>query len=371
MRIVVAPDSFKGSLSASAVADAVLEGLTSAMPKVEVITCPMADGGEGTADILINLGGTRVAAATVDIYGRPLTGYWVRYGSIALVEAAVASGFILPEHRIRDGIRTSSEGTGRLIRHALEDPAVNTVFVALGGSGSTDGGMGLAAALGAEFRDGQGRLLEPSGAMLGKVRAVRLPQLAKPVVGLYDVDSALIGPLGAVRMFGPQKGVPVEALDDMDQAMEQFSRVVCREGQTDWAERPGAGAAGGMGFGLLAVGATLRPGGEQVALWTGLDEKIDWAQWVVTGEGRIDAQTARGKVVGIVARHARARSRPVVALVGGRGAGADAMYEQGVHLIYPLVPGPMTLTEAVSRTPELLREAAFHLGCFLRQTTTE
>ncbi|MDA8193502.1 MAG: glycerate kinase [Thermaerobacter sp.] len=362
MRVTIAPDSFKGSLSATDVAEAMAAGMQGVWPQCEFMLCPMADGGEGTAEVLLTRGGTRVVTASVDIFGRPSPAFWVRYGRTALVEAAVGSGYQPVERRIADGVATTSLGTGLLIAAALRDPDVDEVFVALGGTGSTDGGMGLLSALGAEFWDAQGTPLPPYGTSLPLVRSVQIQPAGKPLVGLYDVDSKLVGRNGAVRMFGPQKGVPATMLSPLDAAMRRFAECVRHHGRENWAARAGAGAAGGMGFGILAAGGRLRPGAPQVAEWVGLDRAIGQSDWVITGEGKIDAQTARGKVVGLVAERAAARNVPVAALVGGRGAGADLLYKAGLSVIYPILPGPVTLTEALREARQYITDGAMHLA---------
>lgn len=364
MRITIAPDSFKGSLPANEVARAISEGIKARVPEAQLRICPMADGGEGTAAVLLAKGASRVPVTVVDAAGSPNEGYWVRYGHIAVVEAAVGSGY---RPHAESGNDTTSLGTGQLIAHALNDSQVEEVYVALGGTGCTDGGIGLMYALGAVARDGEGQALSPTGSSLGQVRTVSLCRPSKPIIGLYDVASPLCGPYGAVRMFGPQKGIAARDLQPMDEDMARYARLVEKVIGHDYAGVAGAGAAGGMGFAILAMGGELRPGAAQVAEWTGLYEALDETDWVITGEGRIDAQTLQGKVVGWIASQAQLHHIPAVALVGGRGHGAEALYSHGLAMIYPILDGPLSLEDAIGQTPHLLRDAAGHVALTLQQ----
>ncbi|MCY0910044.1 MAG: glycerate kinase, partial [Sulfobacillus thermotolerans] len=267
-------------------------------------TLSVADGGEGTSQVLLEQGAVRHEASATNIYGEPLQAFWVQWKNFALVEASIGSRFVPPSQRKKDGMQTTSWGTGQLIAQALNHPAVQTVYVALGGSGSTDGGMGMMAALGARFYDARGRLLLSEGKMIAQVAQAVLPTLAKPVIGLYDVAVPLYGPRGCVQMFGRQKGVAESALDEADKDMMRYSKILHQGGHGD-PSVPGAGSAGGMGFGILALGGQLQSGAEMVAQWTHLDHWIQWADCIVTGEGRIDDQTYEGKVVGTIVRHAQ------------------------------------------------------------------
>lgn len=365
MRILIAPDSFKGALSADRVCAAIEEGIRQALPYPEIQVVPMADGGEGTSAALMTMGGEKILAETVDIYGRPKSGFWVKWGNSALVEASVGSGYVAPQDRIRPAIETTSLGTGLLTRAAMAHPHVEEVFVALGGTGSTDGGMGFLQALGTKFYDPQGNQIEPIGFNLGRVAKMEPVSLSKPLIGLYDVRSALIGEHGAVKMFGPQKGLETDRLVDYDEMMSHFGRIVAQRVGLGLADQDGAGAAGGIGFGILAAGGRLVPGAEQVASWVDLDGLIAASDAVITGEGRIDEQTLQGKCVGTVARHCAGHQKPLVALVGSRAPGLSGLYQNGVSLIYPIVPGPMTLDDAIQQTYQLVADAAFQIGKML------
>ncbi|PSR35351.1 MAG: glycerate kinase [Sulfobacillus benefaciens] len=366
MQILIAPDSFKGSLSAQAVATGLARGLSHVLPENSVRIQPMADGGEGTGAVVEHLGGRRVFSPTVTIYGQPTEGYWIRWERVAVVEAAVGSGFVPPESRQFSGEHTTSLGTGLLIAHALADPGIDRVIVALGGTGSTDGGMGLLAALGARFEDSHGQILEPFGDNLGKVAKYSAPHLTKPLMGIYDVQVPLLGPRGAVAQFGIQKGIAPPNVDRVNAEMAHYAHRIQSQLNEHWIENLGAGSAGGMGFGILAAGGCLEPGAETIAHWCKLDEQIQTADWIVTGEGRIDRQTLEGKVVGTIVRHAEQYHKPVVAVVGSRTDDLHELHLAGLTLVMPLATGPMTLQEEMANAPQLLSLLGEELGWLLK-----
>ncbi len=366
MQILIAPDSFKGSLSAQAVANALMRGLARVLPESSVRIQPMADGGEGTAAVVEQLGGIRVPAPTTTIYGQPTEGYWIRWERTAVVEAAVGSRFVPIDRRQFSGEHTTSLGTGLLIAHALADPGIDRVIVALGGTGSTDGGMGLLSALGARFEDSHGRVLEPFGDNLEHVEKYSAPHLTKPLTGIYDVQVPLVGHRGAVAQFGIQKGIAPDHVDRINAAMSQYAHRVQSQQNEDWIDNLGAGSAGGMGFGILAAGGYLESGAETISRWCKLDEQIQAADWIVTGEGRIDRQTLEGKVVGTVARHAEYYHKPVVAVVGSRTDDLHELHQAGLTLVMPLATGPMTLQDEMANTPQLLSLLGEELGWLMK-----
>lgn len=364
--ILVAPDSFKGSLPAAQVAQSLIQGLSRVMPNSQYVSLAMADGGEGTGTVVEQLGGVRVSAPSVDIFGDFSQKYWIRWGRTALVEAAVGSGFV-PQQTQSDhrGEHTTSYGTGLLIAAARADPSIDKVIVALGGTGSTDGGMGLLTALGARFEDADGHAVTHFGDNLARVTRFVAPRQGKPLVGLYDVQVPLVGARGAVRQFGVQKGIPLDALDRINRAMTHYGQCVQRGHGEDWLNKPGAGAAGGMGFGILAAGGDLEPGAETVARWCGLETHLQRADWVITGEGRMDTQTHEGKVVGTVVRYAARYHKPVIAVVGSRINDLTRLHQRGLTFVMPLVSGPMGLTEAMDTAPQLLSLVGEELGWLL------
>lgn len=362
--VLVAPDSFKGSMRALESAEAISMGIQEVL-EANVQTVSLADGGEGTGDVLKALGGELVPTTTVDIYNRPRRAYWIRYGRVALIESSQGSGFMSEPSKMTDGARTTSLGTGLLAQAAFDDPQVDQVLVALGGTGCTDGGFGFLHALGARFYDRSGTVIPPWGHLMGKVFSCTVPRLKKPLVGLCDVVNPLLGDQGCIRMFGHQKGIMPQRIAELESDLTSFARVVSRTSGAD-VNTPGSGAAGGIGFGVLASGGVLLQGAEVVGNWVNIDQKVKWADWIITGEGRIDAQTQYGKVVSMVSRRAVGHNRPVIALVGQRGEGAMSLCDEGLTLIYPILPGPMTLEEAIYQAPELLKEAGKQIGYLIR-----
>lgn len=367
LTVLMAPDSFKGALSALEVATVLGRGVQRiAGDRVRVIVTPLADGGEGTSDIALALGGVKEPGPTVNIYGEPQdNGFWVRWGSRAIVEAAVGSGFIPESRRKLSASRTTSLGTGLLIQSAMAHPEIQEVLVALGGSGSTDGGIGLLAGLGGRFWNAAGSELKPFGHHLSHVADYEVPPPKKPLIGLYDVGVPLLGERGSVALFGPQKGLSRDDLPEVERGMKAWADVVSRKASGALAEQAGAGAAGGMGFGILVAKGRLRPGAEAVAEWQGLKAQIEKSHWVVTGEGRMDAQTEEGKVATVVIQEAHAAQKPVIAVVGSRARDLTRLHQRGLTLVLPIPTGPMSLQDAIENTAELLETVGEEIGWLL------
>jgi glycerate kinase len=372
VRVLVAPNAFKGSLTAPEAAEAIAAGLREAAgPTLEVDPCPLADGGDGTAACLVAAtGGTWVERTVTGPLGEPVT---ARYGLLgdgttAVIEMARASGLVLVPPGRRDPRVTTTFGTGELVRDALER-GVRRFLVAIGGSATNDGGAGFAQALGARLLDADGSDLPPGGAALARLARVDVsgldPRLAASRFTVAcDVDNPLLGPHGASAVFGPQKGATPEMVAQLDAGLARYAEVLRRDLGVDVADVPGSGAAGGMGAGLLAFcRAELRPGVEIVMEAVGLRQRLRGTRLAVTGEGRVDGQTARGKVPAGVARAAREQGVPVVCLAGSAESEAalQPLREAGVDAVLPVVPGPMPLEEAMGRAAELLRDAAARL----------
>jgi glycerate kinase len=366
MRIVVAPDSFKGSLSALAVAEAMERGVRSVFPDASVARVPIADGGEGTVEALVAATGGRLESRRVTgPLGEPVEARWgvLGDGRTAVVEMAAASGLTLVPRERRDPRVTTTRGTGELVRAAL-DAGLRRVVVGLGGSATNDGGTGLARALGIRFLDDAGRDLPEGGAALARLARVDLAGrdariAAAEVVVACDVDNPLTGPRGASAVYGPQKGATPAMVAELDAALERYARVAREATGRDVAGLPGAGAAGGLGAGLLFfTPARLRPGVEIVLETTGFDALVRGADLVLTGEGRTDFQTAMGKAPVGVAAAAKRQGVPVVCLSGGLGPGADEVLARGIDALAVTVPGPMGLEEAVARARELVEAGA-------------
>lgn len=363
-RVLVAPDSFKGSSSAFQAARAIADGLRQASADYDIKCVPLADGGEGTGDILESLGGVRVPTDTVSLTGELRPSYWIMWNRIGLVESSVGSGYVADAHLGNGAELATSRGTGLLVAHALQDPRVDAVYVGLGGTATTDGGLGFLQALGAQFLDEHENLLTPTARNLSVIEQYIPPKVGKPIIGLYDVGVPLLGARGAVQQFGKQKGIPPMRLPAVEKAMEHYASCI-ETSPGDWSQRPGAGAAGGLGFAILAIGGQLRPGADLVAKWCDLYTYVADCDWVITGEGRIDGQTMEGKVVSHVAKCAQKCNKPAIALVGSRGRGAEELHYHGLSFIFPIVDAPMSLEDAMHGTQRLLTTAAREVGMFM------
>jgi glycerate kinase len=366
VKIVVAPDSYKGSLTALAVAEAIERGARAVFPAAEVVKVPIADGGEGTVDALVVATGGRVAEQTVrGPLGEPVRARWglLGGGDAAVIEMAAASGLPLVPRERRDPRVTTTYGTGELVRAAL-DAGVRRLVVGIGGSATNDGGTGMARALGVRFLDAAGEDLPEGGAALARLERIELaaldPRLAEiELVVACDVDNPLTGPRGASAVYGPQKGATPEMIRELDAALARYADVARAATGRDVARLPGAGAAGGLGAGLLFfTPARLRPGVEIVLETTGFDALVRDADLVITGEGRTDFQTAMGKAPVGVAAAAKRHGVPVVCLAGGLGQGADDVLAHGIDAVASTVPGPMTLEEALAAGAGLVEAAA-------------
>jgi len=367
-RIVVAPDKFKGSLTARAAAQAIARGLVSAWgAEADPVLVPMADGGEGTVDAFVDGGAVRVVHRVAGPLGAPVDASLALQGDTAVVEMALASGLGLLAPGERNPLVTSTRGTGELIRAAL-DAGAGRVVVAIGGSATNDGGAGMLQALGARMLDAAGRELPPGGAALRALARIDLAALDERLHSVRidvaaDVDNPLCGERGASAGYAEQKGASADDVRQLDAALAHFADVAAETLGRDRRDTPGAGAAGGLGFGLLAfLGATLRPGVELVAELRGLGAALHGAALCVTGEGSIDAQTARGKTVAGVARIARTSGVPVVAFGGRVAREADEMLAAEGALVLPIVDGPMREDAAMRDAAVLLEAAARRLA---------
>ncbi|AVO51781.1 glycerate kinase [Ectopseudomonas mendocina] len=369
MKIVIAPDSFKESLSAPDVAAAIARGWQQVFPEAECLLRPMADGGEGTVDALLAaVGGERREHQVRGPMGEPVTAHWGWLGQgTAVIEMAAASGLHWVPREQRDARRASSFGTGELIREALEAGA-RRIILGLGGSATNDGGMGLLQALGVRFLDEQGHELAPGGAALAGLDQIDLSGLDARLLQVQvevaaDVDNPLCGPRGASAVFGPQKGATPEQVVELDAALERYAHVVASTLGEDHGQFPGVGAAGGLGFAARAfLKASFRPGIELVAELSGLAEAVQGADLVITGEGRMDEQTLHGKTPMGVARVARAAGAPVIALAGSLGENYQALYDAGIEAAFSLAPGPLSLEQAMAGAAAELQARAVDIA---------
>ncbi|WP_353740766.1 glycerate kinase [Pseudomonas fluorescens] len=366
MKIVIAPDSFKDSLSAQGVADAIALGLAQVWPDAQLIKCPMADGGEGTVEsILAACEGQQRRTVVRGPLGATVEAAWgwLPQSHTAIIEMAEASGLQLVPVAQRDACISSTFGTGQLIRAAL-DAGAQRVILAIGGSATNDGGAGAMQALGVKLLDAQGQTLSPGGLALAQLARVDLseidPRLAQARFDIAaDVNNPLCGPHGASAIFGPQKGASPVQVEQLDRALGHFADHCATALNNDVRDEPGSGAAGGLGFAAKAfLGAQFKAGVEVVAELVGLADAVSGADLVITGEGRFDAQTLRGKTPFGVARVAREHGVPVIVIAGTLGDGYQALYEHGVDAAFALASGPMTLDQACAEAPRLLRERA-------------
>jgi glycerate kinase len=377
MRIVVAPDKFKGSLPAAGVAAAVAAGLRAARGDAEIVTLPVADGGDGTVDAAVAAGFERVPVTAAGPLGDPVQASYARRGEVAVVELACVCGLArLPGGR-RAPLTASSFGAGEVLRAAL-DAGARQVVLGVGGSASTDGGAGLLAALGARVLGGRGEPLGreaggrrlADGLDLGEVAVLDLadlhPALSRAalrgaargaaVTLAADVDSPLAGPQGAAAVFGPQKGASPAEVELLDDGLRRWADVVTTAMGTDWSQAPGAGAAGGVGFAALAVlGARMRPGIELVLELTGFASRLAGADLVITGEGSLDAQSLTGKAPVGVARAAARLGVPVVAVAGRSTLTAEELAAAGIAAVYPLTDLEPDLGRCHTEAAVLLR----------------
>lgn len=361
MRVLIAPDKFKGCLTAAEVADAVATGIGEVRPGVDLVRVPVADGGDGTVAAAISSGYTRVEVFTVGPTGLPVhTGYAVD-GDRAVIELADVVGLgRLPEGRF-DPLGASTFGLGVVIRDAI-DRGATEIVIGLGGSASTDGGAGLAQALGASLSDESGLELPHGGAALAQIHHLDLQALRERVEGVRfvvacDVDNPLLGTTGAAAVFGPQKGADAEQVEQLDLALARWARAVAEATGADLADQPGAGAAGGTGFAALALlGAELRPGIELVLDLVGFERLLKGADLVVTGEGSLDEQSLSGKAPVGVAQAAALTGVRVVAVAGRNLLSAEQLHGAGISRAYPLNELEPDLASSMAHAADLLRQ---------------
>lgn len=375
MRIVIAPDSFKGSVSAVQAANAMEKGILKVFPQADIVKIPIADGGEGTVEALVEAAGGKILYHSVlDPLGRRIRAAWgvIDNGHTAVIEMAAASGLTLIEPEKRDPRITSTYGTGQLIKAAL-DEGVEKIILGIGGSGTNDGGAGMARALGVRFLDEQGNILPDGGSSLARLASIDMGGLDPRVqtcemLVACDVDNPLCGPRGATRVFGPQKGADPQMVEELDTALYRYAIVAERVTQQDMADYPGAGAAGGLGAGLLFfTKAKLLPGVDIVLESTGFAARIKSANLVITGEGCTDFQTAYGKAPVGVAKIAREFGVPVICLSGCLGREAEKVLDLGIDALMSVAARPMSLKESMDNGEKLIEEAAERL-CRLLKT---
>ncbi|WP_338824750.1 Glycerate 2-kinase [Moorella humiferrea] len=369
-RIVIAPDSFKESLDAPAVAAAIAAGIKRVFPDAETVMVPMADGGEGlTSTMVAATGGRTITTTVTGPLGQPVQATWgiLGDGTTGVVEMAQASGLPLVPREKRNPLYTTTYGTGELIAQAL-DAGCRRLIVGIGGSATNDGGAGMAQALGVRLLNAEGKDIGRGAIGLEELNRIDIegldPRIKETeILVACDVDNPLCGPRGASAIYGPQKGATTEMIPRLDAALARLADVIKRDLGKDVRELPGAGAAGGLGAGLVAfLGATLRRGIDLVMETLDLDGILaKGADLVITGEGEINHQTAFGKVPAGVARLAGKYGIPVVALAGSIGEGAATVYDHGIKGFMSIVPRPLPLAYCLENAATLLTDAAERL----------
>ena len=373
MNILIAPDSFKDCLSAMEVAAALTRGIQKILPDTVCTLLPLADGGEGTVESVIDAtGGKKVKLQVKDPLMREVSSFYgiTGDGRTAVVEMAAASGIELLKENERDPWITSTFGTGQLIRDAL-DRGVKKILLGIGGSATNDGGAGMAQALGVQFNGKFGVISVQGGGALREVEQIQMEDLDRRVkqteiVVACDVSNPLTGPQGASAVYGPQKGADGEMVQKLDGNLAHFAQLIRDQLGKEISEVPGAGAAGGLGAGLMAfLDARLLRGFDMIASVVGLEEKIREADLVITGEGKMDAQTRFGKTPFGVAQLARKGGKPVIGVAGTLEEDASALYELGFDLLLPIQEKPGDLESSLRDGEQLLERCGERIARML------
>lgn len=355
-KCVVVSDSFKGTVSSREICAIAQQVIPRHFPACEVVCIPVADGGEGTVDCFVQaMGAQRVGVTVTNALGEKSAAAYARLGELAIIEMAAAAG--LPQvGALRCPGTATTYGVGELIAHAV-DSGCRKILLGLGGSATNDGGCGCAAALGVRFYDADGQSFVPVGDTLGRIARIDTAEAAAllrsvEITVMCDVTNPLYGPTGAAYVFAPQKGADAEKVKSLDAGLRHFGDVIRSQYGLDVSAMPGAGAAGGMGAGCVALlGGTIQSGIDAVLDVTGFDRQLEGADLVITGEGRIDSQSADGKVVSGVARRTRAKGVPLIAIAGGIADSAGAVYDIGVSAMFSTDRAALPVDMLGARSP--------------------
>ncbi len=374
MKIVIAPDSFKESLTAMEVAQAIEQGFRQVLPDAEYVKLPMADGGEGTVQSLVDA--TQGSIVELDVtapLGNRVKGFFGLMGDkkTAVIEMAAASGLHLVSFEQRNPLLTSSVGTGELIKAVL-DQGVKHIIIGIGGSATNDGGLGMAQALGVKMLDAEGNALGAGGGELNKLARIdvseldpRLSQITLEVA--CDVDNPLCGPKGASHVFGPQKGATKEMVKTLDENLAHYAQIIERDLGCSVKDLPGAGAAGGLGAAFVALlGAQLRPGIDIVMDAVNFDDVLADTDLVITGEGRIDSQTIHGKTPIGVARMAKKHDLSVIGIAGSLAQDCGVVHEHGIDAVFSVVNGAVPLKTALEQAADNLQLTARNVAAMYK-----
>jgi glycerate 2-kinase len=374
MKIVIAPDSFKESLTALEAAQAIEKGMKKVLSEASYVKIPMADGGEGTVQSLVDATEGRIITKTVTgPLGEPVEAFFGISGDkkTAVIEMAAASGLHLVPVEKRNPLITTTRGTGELIIAAL-DYGIEHIIIGIGGSATNDGGAGMAKALGIKLLDSAGKVIGDGGGALAEIAAIDIstidPRLASVRIEVAcDVDNPLTGPRGASAIFGPQKGATPEMVQQLDANLGHFAEMIRKEVGTDIEQIAGAGAAGGLGGGLMAfLSAELKSGVDIVLEATKLEDQLKDADFVITGEGKIDGQTIFGKTPIGVAKTAKKHSIPVIAIAGSLGSDSHVVHEHGIDAVFSIVPGIVPLSDAFKNASVNVERLAANLAAVIK-----
>jgi len=356
-KCVIIPDSFKGSMDSIEICSLAKEKVLEFFPACEVITLPVADGGEGTVECFLQAmeGGERITASVSGPYREPVESFYGRFGDMAVVEMAAAAGLPMVEDRKNPAV-TTTYGVGELIAHALANGA-KRIVLGMGGSCTNDGGCGCAAALGVKFTDAQGNEFVPVGETLGRIAGIDLSAAQQKlrgveIVAMCDVENPMHGETGAAYIFGPQKGADEAMVKELDNQLKALDQIIQSSlGIPSVAPMQGAGAAGALGAGVVAfLGAELKSGIETVLDVIGFENRIEGADAVFTGEGKIDSQSLKGKVVIGVSKRTMRKGIPLFAIVGDVGDGVEGAYDMGVTAIFSINRVAVPFSEARKRS---------------------
>jgi glycerate 2-kinase len=366
MLIVIAPDSFKECLTSTEVAESIAKGITRIAPDAEIRKIPMADGGEGTVEALVTAtGGLIHEVDTLDPLMRPIKAKYgiLGNGEVAVIEMAAASGLALVKPEKRNPLLTSTFGTGLIIKHVLEQ-GYKKIILGIGGSATNDGGAGMTQALGFRLFDGVDKEIGQGGGFLDNLAGIDSSHV-NPILGelqisvACDVTNPLCGPNGASAIYGPQKGANSQMVAQLDAGLRHYAEIIKKDLNKDVADIPGAGAAGGLGAGLIAfTNATLAPGFQIISDLTNLEESIAYCDLIFTAEGKIDHQTQFGKTPAGVAKLAKKYNKPLIALAGLIGPGTEDLHELGISAIFSIANGPISMEESMTNASSLLEKKA-------------
>lgn len=365
MKVLIAPQAFKGGLSAAKAALAIETGVRQVFPEAEVVRLPVADGGDGTLEALVkNTNGRMFSQQVTGPLGRPVTAQWgvMGDGKTAVIEIAQASGLALIHPGRRDPRLSTTFGTGQLIRAALNH-GYRRIIIGLGGSATNDGGAGMAQALGVRFLDRAGTILPFGGAALANLDSVDTSELypilnGAEIIAATDVTNPLCGSIGASVVYGPQKGASAMVVKELDRALLRYAKVLTKSLGIDVASQPGAGAAGGLGAGLIAFAqGAVKPGIDLICDVLGFEDHLTGVDLILTGEGRVDSTTIYNKAPIGVAKRAKIHNIPVILLAGSLGHGYQSVYDYGVDAVVCIQDRPMSIRESLRRSYDLLVDA--------------